>query len=163
MNPHVFEDAMDGTMGLAGARRSQALGERRAEKMRLRTPRVKQVQSDDGSTSLSYEGLDMSHDLSGEDYVLRVRQESGEAAARARIRTVTYTVARDFAKKEGVDLSNLDRDERSQYQQRFADQHGHRMEVLLFEVLGENNHDLQKLSRDRKLYMTVSAGEGLDG
>jgi len=166
--------------------------------MRLRTPRVDHVQSDDGSAVLTYEGLDTSHDLGGSNYLLRVRDAGEEAEVRARIRTVTYSDARDAAEREGLNFSAMSSDERREYQQRFADEFGNRMEVILFEIVEQGHFSLEDLVRrlcimylemkasykynhpdypgsgegyypdqiyfcpydvDRKLYVTIKAGE----
>ncbi|HET9638456.1 MAG TPA: hypothetical protein VFP12_04540 [Allosphingosinicella sp.] len=147
MSAGVFNISIGADAGRAARPLRRALGEGRSDEMRLRIPRVKQVQSDDGSTVLTYEGLDISHDLAGENYLFRTRQGSGEVEISARV-AQTSAEARKHAADEGVDYSALSLVETIEYQTKIATKYGRRPQVILFEILGSNPVDIQNLSRD---------------
>lgn len=105
-------------------------------KMRLRMPRVDQVQSEDGSWFLTYEGLDTSHDLGGGNYRFRVRQPDRDISVRARV-SASSSKARKIASEEGLDYRSMNLEEMRAYDESIAEKFGKRYEVILFDIEGD--------------------------
>ena len=111
--------------------------------MRMAKPRVNQVESGDGSAVLSYQGLDTSHDLGGETYLLRIRQGDRVAEIQARVAHST-SHAEQMAASEGVNYSALSLTEALAYLERVSDTYGRRLQIILFEPAAGSEVDIER-------------------
>lgn len=119
--------------------------------MRLRMPTIQHLESEDGSCSLTYEGLDEAPAQAGGGgkYLLRVSHPEGDIEVRATLQSVgTLYRAREHARSEGFDYGAMSLTEKGEYLYKFAEKYGRSSYVVLFEIESEGDHsDIAELSK----------------
>lgn len=129
--------------------------------MRLRMPTVKQVESEDGSCSLTYEGLDESPAQAGGGgkYLLRVSHPEGEIEVRATVQSVTSFRAEEQAKAEGLDFWAMGLAKIDKYVEEFAEKYGATSKIVTFEIdKGGNISNIAELSKTFcKMYFEIDS------
>ncbi|MBR0721082.1 hypothetical protein [Bradyrhizobium manausense] len=103
--------------------------------MRLAFPRIKSLQSDDGTASITYQSVDMNRDTGGFTFLFVFKMPSGETTVNTTVaRVTTYPARKKFLADTGKDLLDLSTTEMRKYIDKYAGEYGNTFEVRIFEV-----------------------------
>jgi hypothetical protein len=118
--------------------------------MRLGFPRIKSLQSDDGTASITFQTTSMDRDTGGYQYLFRLATSSGETEVRATVARVTGAFAgRKFsAENGGKSLFSLKVQESQEYVEKYAEEYGHTFEVRTFTVPSDTSDSSVVVLRD---------------
>jgi hypothetical protein len=103
--------------------------------MRLGFPRIKSLQTDDGTASIAFQAADTNRDTGGLNYVFRLKTPSGDAEVSATVGIVTgFPAAEKYLAESGNRLWDLSPTDARQYVERYAGEYGNTFEVRIFKV-----------------------------
>lgn len=103
--------------------------------MRLEFPRIKSLQTDDGTASITYLAVDPNRDTGGINYVFRFKTPSGNAEVIATIGIVTgFPAAEKYSAENGNSLWDLSPADARQYVENYASEYGNTFEIRAFKV-----------------------------
>jgi hypothetical protein len=103
--------------------------------MRLSNPRIDSLQTDDGTASIAFQGIDTNRDAGGRVYLFRFKTPTGDIQVTATVGTATGFPASDkFFAENGKQLMDLPLADIQKYVEEYADQYGNTFEVRLFTV-----------------------------
>jgi hypothetical protein len=107
----------------------------RRSTMRLGTPRIESLQTDDGTASIAYRGVDTNRDTAGGVYLFRFKTLSGDVEVSTTVGTVTSFPAGDkYLAETGNNLMDLTLTDIRKYVERYAEEYGNTFKVVLFTV-----------------------------
>jgi hypothetical protein len=117
--------------------------------MRLGLPRIKSLQSDDGTASLTFQGADPNRDTGGLVYVFRLKTPSGDAEVHATVGIVTgFPAAEKYGAESGNRLWDLSPADARAYVETYAGEYGNTFEVRIFKVPVNASDDSIVVLRD---------------
>jgi hypothetical protein len=102
--------------------------------MRLGFPRIKNLQTDDGTASIAFQSTSMDRDTGGFEYLFRFRTSSGETEVRATVARVTGGPAARKLAESGTDLWSLKTEGIEKYINKYVEEYGNTFEVVIFAV-----------------------------
>lgn len=98
--------------------------------MKLNRPRVESYTSPDGHGSLTYVGMDTSHDMGGSDYRFLYREGEEEIEISARVQSIPR--ANHAARDQGVDLWSMSFEESESFKQAYYEANPREYQVIRF-------------------------------
>ena len=98
--------------------------------MKLKRPRVDSYTSPDGNGSLTYIGLDASHDMGGSDYRFLYTVGSQEVEISARVQSILR--ANHAAEAEGIDLWSMALEESDEFKEAYYEHNPRDYQVIRF-------------------------------
>lgn len=117
--------------------------------MRLSFPRIKSLQTDDGTASIVFQSTDMNRDTGGFKYLFRFATSAGEAHVRATVDRVTSGPASEkFSADGGKNFWALKSAEIASYVDKYAEEYGNTFEVVIFEVISDTSGSSIEVLRD---------------
>jgi hypothetical protein len=117
--------------------------------MRLGFPRIKSLQTDDGTASIAFQAADTNRDTGGLKYLFRFKTPSGDTEVRTTVARVTSSPAREkFFAESGNDLMDLETTEMRKYIEKYAGEYGNTFEVRIFAVPSNTSDDNIVVLRD---------------
>jgi len=117
--------------------------------MRLSFPRIKSLQSDDGTASIAFQSTSMDRDTGGYQYLFRYATPSSKIEVRATVARVTGAPAgRKFSAETGTSLWSQKIQDAEQYVDEYAEEYGHTFEVRIFAVPSDKSGSIIALLRD---------------
>jgi hypothetical protein len=103
--------------------------------MRLGIPRIESLQTDDGTASITFLGVDTNRDTTGGVYLFQFKTPSGDIEVNTTVGTVTSFPASDkFFAETGNKLMDLTLTDIRKYIETYAEEYGNTLKVALFTV-----------------------------
>jgi hypothetical protein len=110
--------------------------------MRLASPRINCLQTDDGTASITYLSVDMNRDTGGFNFLFVFKAPASETKVNTTVARVTTSRAREkLLADTGKDLLDLDTTEMMTYIDKYAGEYGNTFEVRIFEVPSNTGDD----------------------
>lgn len=119
----------------------------RRSTMRLGSPRIKSLEANDGTASLTFTGVDSNPDTTGGVYAFRLRTSAGNIEVSATVGIVTSVPASDkFLAETGKRLMDSTLIDIRKYVETYAEEYGNTFKVVLFTVpVNTSDDDIIKL------------------
>src|SRR3954452_23001777 len=102
--------------------------------MRLEFPRIKSLQTDDGTSSITFQAVDMNRETGGLNYLFKLKAPSGDTEILTTVAIVTSFPAAEKFSESGNDFwsASVTMEDREKYTAKYAEEHGNTFEVRSF-------------------------------